>query len=487
MTGPPSAESPAPAAPDGPAGNTDLADRVIRAGRPATARSTGTTLASARPVTAEPAIAVRPVDPPRTAPSERVQPGRSGEPASGEPRPRPAAVRDAWVPGDAATTEPSRARVDRPAPAAAPREAVMADPSRPQVSRESVQHGPVPSASAPHRGETGEAPTAQVQSPDNLRPAEPDRAAPPPTATTAADVAARQRQEHAGAPVRAGDSPAATIATERGAGHEPAAMGPFVTVRPVMTGDGGADAAPRPAASPPAGGAATASAPAAEPGDPFAGADEGHGEEASRRALDAARSALGVASREGVRARRVRDAGSDSAVAAGSVSGSGGASLASAAQAQGPLARPAVSSAIVEQVTAALARLEASGGSVRVRLDPPALGEIAVRFVRRGEQLRVEVVASRTDVATALSRELHRLDAALARHGEPVQVDVSGGSQQDARAGGGAGQREAGSAGADPRGSGGTAGRGGMPAPAADPPGRRPLPNAAPGRLDILT
>jgi len=78
-------------------------------------------------------------------------------------------------------------------------------------------------------------------------------------------------------------------------------------------------------------------------------------------------------------------------------------------------------------VAARLASLEGERGSVTVRLDPPELGEVVLRFVRRGDRLHVHVRAERADVAALLGQESARIELACARQGTAVQVEVAAG------------------------------------------------------------
>ncbi|MEN6525705.1 MAG: flagellar hook-length control protein FliK, partial [Candidatus Polarisedimenticolia bacterium] len=97
-------------------------------------------------------------------------------------------------------------------------------------------------------------------------------------------------------------------------------------------------------------------------------------------------------------------------------------------------ATPRLSSAgtqVVEQVAARLAGAP-RGGSVVVPLDPPDLGEVLARFTRRGEELKIDLVARTPEAAEALRRELPQLAAALSRDDAKAQVSVHVGGD-DAR------------------------------------------------------
>jgi flagellar hook-length control protein FliK len=86
----------------------------------------------------------------------------------------------------------------------------------------------------------------------------------------------------------------------------------------------------------------------------------------------------------------------------------------------------------VDQVVARLSQL-AQGQSAVVSLEPPELGRVLVRFVRRGKGWRVQLVADSREVAQALTRDLGRLSQALGREAEAIDVEVSadaGGTDQ---------------------------------------------------------
>ncbi len=113
----------------------------------------------------------------------------------------------------------------------------------------------------------------------------------------------------------------------------------------------------------------------------------------------------------------------------GAVAGAGRAGTTPSPAAPSP-SRGSAAPALAEQVAARLATLEGEQGSVTVRLDPPELGEVILRFVRRGERLHVHVRAERPDVAALLGQESARIELACARQGTHVQVDVAAGDSR---------------------------------------------------------
>jgi flagellar hook-length control protein FliK len=78
----------------------------------------------------------------------------------------------------------------------------------------------------------------------------------------------------------------------------------------------------------------------------------------------------------------------------------------------------------VDQVVARLSQL-AQGQSAVVSLEPPELGRVLVRFVRRGKGWKVQIVADSREVAQALTRDLGRLSQVLGREAEGIDVEVS--------------------------------------------------------------
>lgn len=89
--------------------------------------------------------------------------------------------------------------------------------------------------------------------------------------------------------------------------------------------------------------------------------------------------------------------------------------------------------AAVEQMVARLSGLE-QGRSALVSLEPPELGRVLVRFMRRGKGWRVQLIAESRDVAQALKNDIGRLSQALGRESEMIDVEVSGdGGQQGSR------------------------------------------------------
>lgn len=98
-----------------------------------------------------------------------------------------------------------------------------------------------------------------------------------------------------------------------------------------------------------------------------------------------------------------------------------GAATAHAATAQG--VAPSLHAQAALQVAEKLAAA-GHGATVTIPLDPPELGRVMARFIRRGDLLRVELLADSSEVAGALNRDLARLTASLARDGQPVQVEV---------------------------------------------------------------
>lgn len=88
-----------------------------------------------------------------------------------------------------------------------------------------------------------------------------------------------------------------------------------------------------------------------------------------------------------------------------------------------------------------------------VRLDPPELGEVIVRFVRRGDRLHVHVRAERPEVAALLGQESARIEVACARQGTAIQVEVAAGNARDQGdpSRGAAGRRDPGGGGAASR------------------------------------
>lgn len=78
---------------------------------------------------------------------------------------------------------------------------------------------------------------------------------------------------------------------------------------------------------------------------------------------------------------------------------------------------------LADQVAGKLARV-ATNGTVVVPLDPPELGRVLARFVRRGEELKVQLVAESAEAASALTKEIGRLQSALGKPGEQVRVEV---------------------------------------------------------------
>ncbi len=65
-----------------------------------------------------------------------------------------------------------------------------------------------------------------------------------------------------------------------------------------------------------------------------------------------------------------------------------------------------------------------TNGTVTLRLDPPELGTLIVRFERRGGQLNVTMSAERDDVTRLLKQDLGQLQSSLSQAREPVQVQV---------------------------------------------------------------
>jgi flagellar hook-length control protein FliK len=74
-----------------------------------------------------------------------------------------------------------------------------------------------------------------------------------------------------------------------------------------------------------------------------------------------------------------------------------------------------------------VARLSAldQGRSAVVGLEPPELGRVLVRFMRRGKGWKVQLIADRPEVAQALNRDIGRLSQALGRDSNVVDVEVS--------------------------------------------------------------
>jgi flagellar hook-length control protein FliK len=110
---------------------------------------------------------------------------------------------------------------------------------------------------------------------------------------------------------------------------------------------------------------------------------------------------------------------------------------ASAAAPSGGQGGQAPAAPAVDQVVARLSQLS-QGQSALISLEPPELGRVLVRFVKRGKGWRVHLVADSREVAQALTRDLGRLSQVLGREADPIEVDVSTDAGQD-------GQRSAGS------------------------------------------
>jgi hypothetical protein len=65
-----------------------------------------------------------------------------------------------------------------------------------------------------------------------------------------------------------------------------------------------------------------------------------------------------------------------------------------------------------------LFKLDQGGGEMRLRLEPPELGELDLRLVvENGSQLRLSIGAERPDLAQVLARDLDQLRHALQQHG----------------------------------------------------------------------
>jgi flagellar hook-length control protein FliK len=103
---------------------------------------------------------------------------------------------------------------------------------------------------------------------------------------------------------------------------------------------------------------------------------------------------------------------------------SGAPSAAAAAPAGSAHAGSAPAAAAVEQMVARLSALD-HGRSALVSLEPPELGRVLVRFMRRGKGWKVQLIADRPEVAQALNRDIGRLSQVLGRDSDVVDVEVS--------------------------------------------------------------
>ncbi len=86
-------------------------------------------------------------------------------------------------------------------------------------------------------------------------------------------------------------------------------------------------------------------------------------------------------------------------------------------------ASPATVPALIDQVVHRLLDAPANG-TVTLRLDPPELGTLLVRFQRRGSQLSVTMTAEREDVSRLLRQGLGQLQSSLSQLHEQVSVQV---------------------------------------------------------------
>ncbi|MDQ7088953.1 MAG: flagellar hook-length control protein FliK [Acidobacteriota bacterium] len=157
----------------------------------------------------------------------------------------------------------------------------------------------------------------------------------------------------------------------------------------------------------------------------------------------------------------------------------GAGSMALSASGSGGATPPAAGSAVtagratlVEQIAARIARLT-PGQSVTVTLDPAELGKVAIRFVRRGKQWKVQLIAERSETAVLLTRDLQRLEPLVERNlpGTRVEVATGGDPQGEFQDGPGNSAR-------------GTEGRGLLPADEDAPASQGPGVVTAPRRVD---